>query len=170
MEASAIWGRPRMSLSIFWPAPNSMSGRFCRCAPPDTATRPMPALRLSRAIPRLSAWSFFRLGLDRWRTHCRLAGSSGAVDFEQVEAAEISAALRGRGKFSRSRSGRPHLPSNGQHLKSFAARRLRGSTITRSTPCCAANSKPARGPSGPSRCAAAIRRRWPRPPPTRARA
>ena len=56
---------------------------------------------------------------------------------------------------------RPMPKISGQTLNSSAAMKLHGSTTTRFTPCCAVRSKPARGPSGLSRCAAAIRRRWP---------
>ena len=85
-----------------------------------------------------------------------LAGRSGNVDFDEVEQRKLPLALRGGGEFSRSRAATSRSwPSSGRSLRSFAGPRRAGWTTMPSMPSCAASSKPARGRSGRSRCAAA---------------
>ena len=123
MEASATWGPPRTSLSAFWRAPSSTSGRFCRCAPRDTATRPMRAPRPLPAIRPSSAWSSSPTG----------AGSTASASPGWPAAAAPSISTRWRSGSCRcstrppaifsiaGRTMRRRSPSSGQILRNFAA-------------------------------------------------
>ena len=161
MAASAIWAPRRTSFWPFWLAPSSMCGRFCRCAPPDMATRRMRGRLHSLEIHRSSAWSFSPTGTGlkarelpgwraapEWSTLMRLSGGN------------CRCSKRPREIFSIAGRSRRNLKTIGQILKISASMRRHGSTTMRYTPYCAARTKPARGPSGRSRYGGAIRKRW----------
>ncbi len=123
MEASATWGQPLMSLWRFSPAPNSTSGRFCRLAPPATATRPTAGSSafagnslshqpgISRPTGAGSTENASRAWPDAAAPWTSTRWSSGSSRCS-IEAAAI---------FSTAGHTTPSWPSSGSSFRSFAA-------------------------------------------------
>ncbi len=122
--------------------------------------RPLPAIRFS------SAWNFSPTGAGSRAPASRTStAAAGRSIFDEVEERKLPLLFEAAGNFLDRGPRDPEAwPSSGSSLRSFAGPRRAGWPTTLSTPSCAGNSTPARGPSGPSRCAAASRRLWPRQP------
>jgi hypothetical protein len=100
-----------MSSWPFSPRPNSTSGRFCRSAPPATATRPMRAHRPLPAIPSHQPRIPLRLGLDRGRAHrgpCRPRRQRG-LSILRWRSASSRCSTRRPATFSTAPPARPKL-------------------------------------------------------------
>jgi hypothetical protein len=123
----------------------------------------MPARRPLRAIPISSAWSYLAdWGWIEGERIAGLAGRSGNVDFDEVEARKLRCSTRRRGIFSIARWTSRRWPISGSEFEEFCRAEAAWLDDYALYAVLRREFNTGAWTSGPSRCAAAIRRRWQR--------